>query len=78
MLRTWRRVRDYVKYDLREILFPSSLPYPPGEEELHKQKWLTWKVHSLACAVPQTAEAAQNIQDHKCCQCAVPALARCA
>jgi len=38
MLKAWRRVRDYVKYDLREIIAPSSLPYPPGEEP-EKEKW---------------------------------------
>ncbi|CAL8469150.1 g8691 [Coccomyxa elongata] len=32
MLKAWRRVRDYIKYDLREIIAPTSLPYPPGEE----------------------------------------------
>ncbi|BDA45108.1 hypothetical protein COCOBI_06-5880 [Coccomyxa sp. Obi] len=32
MLKAWRRVRNYIKYDLREIIAPTSLPYPPGEE----------------------------------------------
>ena len=44
MLKALRRVRDYVKYDLKEIIVPSSLSYPPGEEELHRHKRLTWKV----------------------------------
>ena len=26
----WRKVADYVRYDLREIIVPSSLPDPPG------------------------------------------------
>ncbi|KAK9908489.1 hypothetical protein WJX75_008593 [Coccomyxa subellipsoidea] len=36
MLKAWKRIRNYVKYDLREIIAPSSLPYPPGEEPPEK------------------------------------------
>ncbi|PRQ54117.1 hypothetical protein RchiOBHm_Chr2g0174001 [Rosa chinensis] len=25
----YRKVRDYIRYDLKEITFPSSLPDPP-------------------------------------------------
>ena len=37
-------MRNYVKHDLKEIIAPSSLEYPPGEEELHRTQGLTWKV----------------------------------
>lgn len=36
----WRKVRDYVRYDLKEIVFPSSLPDPP---HIKKQRELTWE-----------------------------------
>lgn len=36
MLKAWKRIRNYIKYDLREIIAPSSLPYPPGEEPPEK------------------------------------------
>ena len=26
----WRRAQEYVKYDIKEILVPSSMPNPPG------------------------------------------------
>lgn len=35
-----RKVRDYVRYDLKEIAFPSSLPDPP---HIKKRPKLTWK-----------------------------------
>ncbi|KAA8518530.1 hypothetical protein F0562_016004 [Nyssa sinensis] len=36
----WRKVYDYVRYDLKEIAFPSSLPDPP---HIKKRRKLTWK-----------------------------------
>ncbi|CAO2824006.1 unnamed protein product [Amaranthus hypochondriacus] len=35
-----RKVYDYVRYDLKEIAFPSSLPDPP---HIKKRRKLTWK-----------------------------------
>ncbi|XP_058090882.1 uncharacterized protein LOC131237220 [Magnolia sinica] len=36
----FRKVYDYVRYDLKEISFPSSLPDPP---HIKKRRKLTWK-----------------------------------
>jgi hypothetical protein len=36
----WKRVIRYVKYDLREIVAPRSMPDPPGYEPPPK---ITWK-----------------------------------
>jgi hypothetical protein len=33
----WRKARDYVRYDLKEIVLPSSLPDPPGTEIVWKK-----------------------------------------
>lgn len=33
-----RAASNWVRHDLREILFPSSIPTPPGIEEEHKQQ----------------------------------------
>lgn len=33
----WRKARDYVRYDLKEIVIPSSLPDPPGTEIARKK-----------------------------------------
>ncbi|XP_072995243.1 uncharacterized protein [Typha latifolia] len=35
-----RKLYDYIRYDLKEIAFPSSLPDPP---HLKKRRELTWK-----------------------------------
>lgn len=35
-----RKLYDYVRYDLKEIAFPSSLPDPP---HIKKRRKLTWK-----------------------------------
>ncbi|TYH54332.1 hypothetical protein ES332_D09G160500v1 [Gossypium tomentosum] len=34
-----RKLYDYVRYDLKEIAFPSSLPDPP---HIKKRRKLTW------------------------------------
>ncbi|MFS7927507.1 hypothetical protein Hanom_Chr04g00309941 [Helianthus anomalus] len=40
----WRKVCDYVRYDLKEIAFPSSLPDPP---HFKKRRKLTLKERYL-------------------------------
>ncbi|XP_020086396.1 uncharacterized protein LOC109708890 [Ananas comosus] len=35
-----RKIYDYIRYDLKEIAFPSSLPDPP---HIKKRRKLTWK-----------------------------------
>ncbi|MCE3052036.1 hypothetical protein HAX54_051442, partial [Datura stramonium] len=40
----WRKVSDYVRYDLKEIAFPSSLPDPP---HIKKRRKLTLKERYL-------------------------------
>ncbi|KAF5203097.1 embryo defective [Thalictrum thalictroides] len=42
----WRKMSDYVRYDLKEIAFPSSLPDPP---HIIKRKKLTWIERYLDC-----------------------------
>ncbi|GAB4833336.1 hypothetical protein Ancab_031580 [Ancistrocladus abbreviatus] len=37
-----RKVYDYVRYDLKEIAFPSSLPDPPGIKKRRKLTWKEW------------------------------------
>lgn len=39
MLKLWRRASRYVRYDLREIVVPSSLPNPPSEKEPPPRTW---------------------------------------
>jgi len=34
-----RKIYDYIRYDLKEIAFPSSLPDPP---HIKKRRKLTW------------------------------------
>ncbi|KAG0446906.1 hypothetical protein HPP92_028579 [Vanilla planifolia] len=36
---TYRKVYDYVRYDLKEIAFPSSLPDPPHIKKRRKLSW---------------------------------------
>eukprot|EP00268_Persea_americana_P057853 TRINITY_DN695_c1_g1_i2.p1 TRINITY_DN695_c1_g1~~TRINITY_DN695_c1_g1_i2.p1 ORF type:complete len:102 (+),score=13.44 TRINITY_DN695_c1_g1_i2:1145-1450(+) len=36
----WRKLYDYVRYNLKEIAFPSSLPDPP---HIKKRRKLTWE-----------------------------------
>eukprot|EP00252_Welwitschia_mirabilis_P026771 TRINITY_DN8909_c0_g1_i1.p1 TRINITY_DN8909_c0_g1~~TRINITY_DN8909_c0_g1_i1.p1 ORF type:complete len:184 (+),score=46.36 TRINITY_DN8909_c0_g1_i1:196-747(+) len=41
--RLWKRFSNYVRYDLKEIAFPSSLPNPPGykpRRKLTREEWL--------------------------------------
>ncbi|XP_047323092.1 uncharacterized protein LOC124926827 [Impatiens glandulifera] len=37
-----RKVRDYVRYDLKEIAFPSSLPDPPHIKKRRKLTYYEW------------------------------------
>ena len=34
-----RKIYDYVRYDLKEIAFPSSLPDPPHSKKRRKLTW---------------------------------------
>lgn len=43
-----RKAYDYVRYDLKEIAFPSSLPDPP---HIKKRRKLTWKERYLVCSI---------------------------
>lgn len=45
-----RKVYDYVRYDLKEIAFPSSLPDPP---HIKKRGKLTWKEQYLVSYLNQ-------------------------
>lgn len=38
----WRKVSNYVRYDLKEIAFPSSLPDPPHLKPRKKLTWPEW------------------------------------
>lgn len=45
---TWQKLYNYMRYDFKEIVFPSALPNPPGTKEARKLSWdehvLVWKV----------------------------------
>ncbi|MFS7928542.1 hypothetical protein Hanom_Chr04g00321981 [Helianthus anomalus] len=56
----WRKVRDYVRYDLKEIAFPSSLPDPP---HFKKRRKLTWKERYLVLKEATTLYAASWVRD---------------
>ena len=65
--RALRAVRDYIRYDLREIVAPSSLPDPPGV----KYKRLTlvqyWQVRlSIAATALFAAEEFACMQLYHC------------
>ena len=45
MLKSWRRFKNYVKHDLREIVSPSSLEHPPGEGPPEETWGDIWKVN---------------------------------
>lgn len=44
-----RKLYDYVRYDLKEIAFPSSLPDPPN---MKKRRKLTWEERIWVCPFP--------------------------
>ncbi|KAL8232996.1 hypothetical protein R6Q57_002774 [Mikania cordata] len=56
----WRKVRDYVRYDLKEIAFPSSLPDPP---HFKKRRKLTWKERFLVLKEATRLYAASWVRD---------------
>lgn len=58
MVKAWHRVKSYIRYDLREIINPSSLPNPPDYvppekltwqerrqviQEANRKYWKTWQ-----------------------------------
>ncbi|XP_073136287.1 uncharacterized protein [Henckelia pumila] len=55
-----RKVFNYVRYDLKEIAFPSSLPDPP---HLKKRPELTWKERYLVLKEASRLYAASWVRD---------------
>eukprot|EP00262_Sarcandra_glabra_P013163 TRINITY_DN3593_c0_g1_i1.p1 TRINITY_DN3593_c0_g1~~TRINITY_DN3593_c0_g1_i1.p1 ORF type:complete len:165 (+),score=36.63 TRINITY_DN3593_c0_g1_i1:217-711(+) len=55
-----RKVYDYVRYDLKEIAFPSSLPDPP---HLKKRRKLTWKERLYVLKEASRLYAASWVRD---------------
>ncbi|KDP36182.1 hypothetical protein JCGZ_08826 [Jatropha curcas] len=55
-----RKVYDYVRYDLKEIAFPSSLPDPP---HLKKRRKLTWHERFLVLKEASRLYAASWVRD---------------
>ncbi|XP_076910996.1 uncharacterized protein LOC143568829 [Bidens hawaiensis] len=55
-----RKVRDYVRYDLKEIAFPSSLPDPP---HFNKRRKLTFKERYLVLKEATRLYAASWVSD---------------
>jgi hypothetical protein len=51
-----RKLYDYIRYDLKEIAFPSSLPDPPN---LKKRPKLTWEQRIWVCCFPLIINASQ-------------------
>ncbi|KAK4345808.1 hypothetical protein RND71_035984 [Anisodus tanguticus] len=56
----WRKVSDYVRYDLKEIAFPSSLPDPP---HFKKRRKLTLKERYLVLKEASRLYAASCVRD---------------
>ncbi|OVA06059.1 hypothetical protein BVC80_1289g4 [Macleaya cordata] len=55
-----RKVYDYVRYDLKEIAFPSSLPDPP---HIKKRRKLTWKERYYVLKEASRLYAASWVRD---------------
>ncbi|CAA7404426.1 unnamed protein product [Spirodela intermedia] len=55
-----RKLYDYVRYDLKEIAFPSSLPDPP---HIRKRKKLTWKERYYVLREASRLYAASWVRD---------------
>ncbi|KAM7264528.1 hypothetical protein ACFE04_002211 [Oxalis oulophora] len=55
-----RKVYDYVRYDLKEIAFPSSLPDPP---HFQKRRKLTWHERFLVLKEASRLYAASWVRD---------------
>ncbi|XP_075110016.1 uncharacterized protein LOC107796618 isoform X1 [Nicotiana tabacum] len=56
----WRKVSDYVRYDLKEIAFPSSLPDPP---HFKKRRKLSLKERYLVLKEASRLYAASRVRD---------------
>lgn len=56
----WKKFRDYVRYDLKEIAFPSSLPDPP---HIKKRRELTWHERFLVLKKASRLYAASWVRD---------------
>ncbi|KAK1353092.1 Embryo defective [Heracleum sosnowskyi] len=56
----WRKVSDYIRYDLKEIAFPSSLPDPP---HFKKRRKLTWKERYLVLKEASRLYCASWVRD---------------
>ncbi|KAL0333508.1 UNVERIFIED_CONTAM: hypothetical protein Sangu_1507000 [Sesamum angustifolium] len=54
------KVYDYVRYDLKEIAFPSSLPDPP---HIEKRRKLSWKERFLVLKEASRLYAASWVRD---------------
>ncbi|KAL0344817.1 UNVERIFIED_CONTAM: hypothetical protein Sradi_4313000 [Sesamum radiatum] len=55
-----RKLYDYVRYDLKEIAFPSSLPDPP---HIKKRRKLSWKERFLVLKEASRLYAASWVRD---------------
>lgn len=55
-----RKVYDYVRYDLKEIAFPSSLPNPP---HIKTRRKLTWKERYLVLKEASRLYSASWVRD---------------
>ncbi|XP_052175069.1 uncharacterized protein LOC127789972 [Diospyros lotus] len=55
-----RKAYDYVRYDLKEIAFPSSLPDPP---HIKKRRKLTWEERYLVLKEASRLYAASWVRD---------------
>ncbi|KAL3642719.1 hypothetical protein CASFOL_013534 [Castilleja foliolosa] len=55
-----RKIYDYVRYDLKEIAFPSSLPDPP---HIKKRRELTWKERYLVLKEASRLYCASWVRD---------------
>ncbi|KAM1264385.1 hypothetical protein TB2_033866 [Malus domestica] len=55
-----RKVCDYIRYDLKEIAFPSSLPDPP---HIKKRRKLTWHERFLVLKEASRLYAASWVRD---------------
>ncbi|GAB2300733.1 hypothetical protein Dimus_034770 [Dionaea muscipula] len=56
----FRKVSDYIRYDLKEIAFPSSLPDPP---HIKKRRKLTWKERYYVVKEASRLYAASWVRD---------------
>ncbi|PKA54536.1 hypothetical protein AXF42_Ash000371 [Apostasia shenzhenica] len=56
----YRKVYDYIRYDLKEIAFPSSLPDPP---HIKKRRKLTWEERWLVLKEASRIYAASWVRD---------------